>query len=158
MSNSRAEEIARHCAYIPNASFIAQRQKPQTRIVALHSDDGAFLKTFAMLIQYLNNIFTDISGSHIIQPELNNTGKSGAGLEKELIKVEVLSQHHRFILQGPAEDFGVRSVRRPYFSPMSGRVAATAKIFHPGNRKTVVDDNDHAGCSSISRSLVSHAA
>jgi hypothetical protein len=126
--------------------------------VTFHGDDGALSKTFTMLIQYLHNVFANISWSHIIQPKLNDTGKGGAGLEKQLIKVKVLSQHHCGIFQGPVEDVSVRSIRRSKFSPMPGRVTATVKIFHPGNRKAIVDNDSHAGCSSISRSLVSHAA
>jgi hypothetical protein len=126
--------------------------------MTLHGNDGPLFKTLTVLIQNLHHVFADVAGPHIVEAQLNHTGEPRARLEKELVEVKVLREHDRLVFYSPVKNLRIRGVRRPQFAPVPGHVPMLAKILSPGGRKTVVDDHSHTGASSISRSLVSHAA
>ena len=113
--------------------------------MAFDGDQRAAPEFRAMLFEDENNIFADAGWTHVIEPQLDDTGQGGAGLKKELCKVEVLGQHHGCVLIRPKHDFRIRGVSRAEFAPMTGSVAVPLKIRNPRDGKTVVNDDGHAG-------------
>lgn len=113
--------------------------------MAFDGDQRAAPEFRAMLFEDENDIFTDAGRAHIIEPQLDDTGQGGAGLKKQLGKVEVLGQHHGCVLIRPKHDFRIRGVSRAEFVPMTGSVAVPLKIRDPRNGKAVVNDDGHAG-------------
>ncbi len=85
----------------------------------------------AMLFEDENNVFTDAGRTHVIEPQLDDTGQTGAGLEKQFGKIEILGQHHGCVLIRPKHDVRIRGVDRTEFAPVAGSVAVRLKIRDP---------------------------
>ena len=126
--------------------------------MTFHRDERAASKAFVVLLQDLRHILPDVLRADVVEAKLDDARQFRLGLKKEFCEVKVVSQHNGVIFFGPAQDVGVRCIRRSKLAPMAGGVAVLTKIPHPRDRQAVVNDDGHAGCSSISRSRVSQEA
>ena len=126
--------------------------------MSFDGDDRAAPQSLSVLCQYSDDVFANVSRAYIIETKLNHTGQDTAGLEEQLGKVQILRQHHGAVVHGPMHDLSVRGVGSSQLAPMPNRVPVLTEVLDPRNRQTVVNNDGHAGCSSISRSRVSQAA
>ena len=138
--------------------LIQQRQDAQPGPMASDSDQRATAQLLLVVIKYKKDIFANAGRTHIIEPQLDHTGQSDAGLKEQLREIKILSQHHGSVLMRPPHDFRVRGIDRTKLAPVAGRMAVLQKVGGPGDGQAVIDDNGQAGCSSISRSRVSQVA
>lgn len=58
-----------------------------------------------MLFEDKNDILTDAGRTHVIEAQLDDTGQGSAGLKKQFGKIEILREHHGFMLIRPTHDF-----------------------------------------------------
>jgi hypothetical protein len=113
--------------------------------MALDGNERAPPKIFAMLLQYQDNIFADTLRPDIVKPELDDARQSSTRLEKQFCEIKVMRENDSIIFHGPPHDIRVRRVCRTQFTPMAGGVFVMVEIFNPRKRKTIVNDDGHAG-------------
>ena len=113
--------------------------------MSLHGDQRAASEIGAVLLEDLNHVSADVAGAHVIEPQLDDAGQSGAGLEKQFGEIEVLREHHRVMFACPKHDVRVGGIGRAKFAPVPGSMPVLPEKGDPGNRKAVVNDDGHAG-------------
>lgn len=126
--------------------------------MAFDSDQCPTFQVFVVLFQNLYHVFTDALRADVVQTELDNAGHLRTGLKQQLGKIQIMREHDGLIFYGPFHDHLVRRVGWTEFPPMMGVVTVLTEELHSQKREAVVNDDRHAGCSSISRSRVSQAA
>ena len=113
--------------------------------MTFHSDKRAPPEIFSVLFQYQHDIFADALWPDIVKPKLDDAGQSGARLKKQFCEIKVMRENDGIIFYGPLHDVRVRRIGRAKFPPVTGGVSVLAQIFNPRKRKTIVNDDGHAG-------------
>jgi len=99
--------------------------------MALDGDQSAATQFFLMLFQNPPDIFADDARTYIVQPQLDDAGKRGLGLEKQLGEIKVLRQHHGAVLVRPKHHLRVWGTRRSQVAPRVGCMAMLFQVRHP---------------------------